>query len=162
VNAASGCDECPDGRDKYSGWGSLDVAKAVEFLNSGNPLPPSDQYEPNDSAPQAHKLWGKRPAFHATLDYWDDPVDAYRVRLLPGQRLSARFAARWANASVRMTLWRPGVKALRGRAGIVAHTKRAGKTQQFSYRAAHGGWYDLELVTVSHGGGGYSLNLTKS
>ncbi|HKD95493.1 MAG TPA: S8 family serine peptidase, partial [Gaiellaceae bacterium] len=103
VNAASGCDECPDGRDKYSGWGSLDVAKAVEFLNSGNPLPPSDQYEPNDSAPQAHKLWGKRPAFHATLDYWDDPVDAYRVRLLPGQRLSARFAARWANASVRMT-----------------------------------------------------------
>ena len=36
VNAANGCADCPDGRDKYSGWGRLDVTKAVDFLSSGN------------------------------------------------------------------------------------------------------------------------------
>ena len=67
------------GRDKLSGWGGLDVTKAVDFLRSGNPLPPSDRLEPNDSPKQARKLWGRRPAFDATLDYWDDPVDDYSV-----------------------------------------------------------------------------------
>ena len=38
VDAASGCDDCPVGRDKLSGWGGLDVSKAVDFLQSG-PLP---------------------------------------------------------------------------------------------------------------------------
>ena len=90
VNAASGCDQCPVGRDKYSGWGRLDVREAVDFLSSGNALPASDRFEPNDSISQAHKLWGKRPAVDATLDYWDDRVDVYRVKLQPGQRLQAR------------------------------------------------------------------------
>ncbi len=162
VNASNGCNECPDGRDKYSGWGSLDVMNAVNFLDSGNPLPPSDRFEPNDSVSQAHKLWGKRPAVAATLDYWDDPVDVYRVRLEPGQRLQARFAAGWANASVGLTLMRPGTKSLRQRAGIVARTRRAGKTQRLSYRVQRGGWYLLELVVARHGGGRYSLDLKKT
>jgi subtilisin family serine protease len=157
VNASNGCDQCPDGRDKYSGWGRLDVTKAVEFLDSGNPLPPSDRLEPNDSVSQAQKLWGKRPAVDATLDYWDDRIDAYRVRLLPGERLHARFAAQWANASVHLTLRRPGKHP-----GIVAETKSAGKTQRLSYRVQHGGWYVLVLRIERHGGGRYSLDLTKS
>lgn len=161
VNASNGCDECPDGRDKYSGWGRLDVTKAANFLSSGNPLPPSDRFEPNDSASEAYKLWGKRPGFAATLDYWDDRVDVYSVRLLPGERLRARFAAGWPNASVGMTLLRPGTKSL-GRAGVVASTRRTGKTQRLSYRAQHGGWYLLELRVARHGGGRYSLNLSKS
>ena len=82
--------QCPTGRDKFSGWGRLDVAKAVDFLDSGSPLPPSDRFEPNDSVSQAHKLWGKRPAVDATLDYWDDPVDVYRVRLEPRAAAAAR------------------------------------------------------------------------
>jgi subtilisin family serine protease len=162
VNASNGCAQCPVGRDKFSGWGRLDVAKAVGFLNSGNPLPPSDRFEPNDSVPQAHKLWGTRSAFDATLDYWDDPVDVYRVRLVPGQRLQARFAARWSSASVALTLWKPGTKSLHGRAGVVARTARPGKTQRLGYRAVRGGWYDLVLRTAGHGGGRYSLDVTKS
>ncbi len=161
VNAANGCDECPDGRDKYSGWGRLDVTKAVNFLSSGN-LPPSDRLEPNDSPSQARKLWGSRPRLDATLDFWDDPVDVYRVWLERGQRLDARLAAGWANASVDLTLLRPGPKSMHGRLSLAAPAAHPGKKQRLSYRAPHGGWYDLKLRIARHGGGRYTLDLTKS
>jgi subtilisin family serine protease len=161
VSAASGCDGCPAGRDKYSGWGGLDVSRAVDFLSSGT-LPPSDRVEPNDTLRQARKLWGNRPGIAATLDYWDDPVDVYRVKLARGERLDVRFAARWPNAKVRLTLLRPGAKSLLK--GRVARTGHAGKTQRRSYRAPHTGWYQVRLQVERHGGGGgrYSLGLTKS
>lgn len=156
VNASNGCDECPNGRDKYSGWGRLDVAKAVDFLSSGNPLPPSDRFEPNDTVSEAHTLWGNRPApFDATLDYWDDPVDVYRVKLAAGQRLHIRVAAGWANAAVNLTLLRPHQRA-------VARTAHPGSTPRLSYRARRGGWYDLKLRMTRHGGGRYSLSLKKT
>jgi thermitase len=157
VNASNGCDECPVGRDKYSGWGRLDVMKAVEFLNSGNPLPPSDHFEPNDTIAQAPRLWGKRQALGATLDYWDDPVDIYRVKLLRGERLQIRFAAAWSNAAVGMTLL-----SLQGRPARVARTAGPGTAQQLSYRARHTGWYAVKLRIARHGGGRYSLDLSKS
>jgi subtilisin family serine protease len=162
VNASNGCDQCPGGRDKYSGWGRLDVTKAVNFVSSGNLLPPSDRLEPNDSVPQARKLWGTRPSINATLDFWDDSTDVYRVKLLRGQRLHARVAAHWSNASVRLTLWRPGTKSLHGRVGPVARTRRHGRTQRLSYPAPRGGWYDVELQINRHGEGAYALQLTKS
>jgi subtilisin family serine protease len=158
VNASSGCSECPDGRDKYSGWGSLDVTKAVDFLSSGNPLPPSDRLEPNDSVSQARKLWGRRPSLVATLDSWDDPRDVYRVKLLRGQRLHVRFEARWPNASVALTLL--GTKSQHARA--LARAARPGSTQRLSYRAPRGGWYDIELRIERQGQGAYALRLTKS
>jgi subtilisin family serine protease len=157
VNASNGCDECPDGRDKYSGWGSLDVTKAVNFLESGNTLPPSDRLEPNDSLSQARKVWGRRPAFDATLDYWDDHVDVYRVRLVRGQRLHVKVVAGWANASVALTFL-----SLPGQPERVARTAHAGRMQQLSYPAPHTGWYAVKLRIVRHGGGRYALHLTKS
>jgi subtilisin family serine protease len=162
VNASSGCAQCPVGRDKYSGWGSLDVLKAVNFLSSGNPLPPSDRFEPNDSASEAHTLWGSHAGFDATLDFWDDPVDVYRVKLSAGERLRARVAAGWLNASVNLTLWRPGTTSMHGRAGLVARTERPGASQRLPYRAPRGGWYLLQLRIKRHGQGRYSLQLTKS
>ncbi len=161
VDAASGCDQCPTGRDKYSGWGSLDVTRAVDFLSSGNALPASDRFEPDDSISQAHKLWGNRPAFDATLDFWDDPSDVYRVKLLPGQRLQARAVAHWSNATVALTLWRPGATSLHTPAGRVAGAAHPGATQRLSYRAPRGGWYIVELRIARHGGGRYALQLTK-
>ena len=161
VNAANGCAECPVGRDLYSGWGSLDVTKAVDFLSSGNRLPPSDRFEPNDGVRQAHKVWGKRPTVNATLDYWDDPRDVYRVRLVRGQRLTARAVARWSKATVALTLRRPGTKSPHGK-GIVAQAPRPWKTQHLSYRAAHTGWYAVTLRITATGGGRYALHLTKS
>jgi subtilisin family serine protease len=162
VDSASGCAECPTGRDKYSGWGALDVQKAVQFLNSGSPPPPSDRLEPNDGATQAPRVWGKRPDVTATLDYWDDPRDVYRVHLDKGQRLQAQFAAHWSQADVDLTLWRPGLSGLRGRKGRVATTASAGRTQRLAYRAQHTGWYYVQLRVVHHGGGRYALQLSKS
>jgi subtilisin family serine protease len=161
VNVATGCAECPLGRDKYSGWGSLDVTSAVNALDPGNQLPPPDRLEPNDTAPQAQKLWGKRPSLNATLDYWDDRVDVYRVKLDRGERLQARVTARWSRAALDLSLWKPGTIAFH-KHGAVAQTSRPGKTQRLSYRARHGGWYLVELRTRQHGGGRYSLRLSKS
>jgi subtilisin family serine protease len=163
INASNGCAACSTGRDKYSGWGRLDVSKAVEALNS--PLPPSDRLEPNDNASQARKLWGKRPGLKATLDYWDDRVDVYRVHLAPGQRLNARAAAEWAHAKVDLTLWRPGITTVfRKHGGKVGQSAHPRETQHLSYRARRGGWYYVELRVTRHGGGGgrYALQLTKS
>jgi subtilisin family serine protease len=161
VDAATGCADCPVGRDKYSGWGRLDVMKAVDFLNSGSPLPPSDRLEPNDNAAQAPKLWGKQRDLQATLDFWDDPRDAYRVSLARGQRLQARAVGHWSRADVDLSLWRPG-SGLHGRKGEVARTAAPGRTQHLSYRAPRSGWYYVELRTVVHGGGRYELQLSKS
>jgi subtilisin family serine protease len=163
VDPATGCAECLTGRDKYSGWGSLDVLNAVDAVNSGL-IPPPDRYEPNDNASQARKLWGKwrRDAFDATLDYWDDPVDIYRVRLVRGQRLQARAVAHWAHAEVDLTLRRPGTKALLHKLVLVDRTRAAGKTQRLGYRAPHTGWYDVELRITHHGSGRYALQLSKS
>ena len=157
VDAATGCDQCPVGRDKYSGWGSLDVEKGVNFLSSGNPLPPSDHFEPNDNPSQAHKLWGKRPALDATLDYWDDRADIYRVKLQRGERLHVRAAAHWANAVV-------GLSIFGSETGKGLRTRHAGRTQRLSYRAPQAGWYDVKLRVLRHGGGGgrYALQVTKS
>jgi subtilisin family serine protease len=157
ANASNGCDQCLDGRDMFSGWGRLDVTKAVNFLSSENTLPPSDRFEPNDRLSQARKVWGKRPAFNATLDFWDDPRDVYRVRLVRGERLHVRVAAGWSNASVGLTLL-----SLQGLPDTVARTARPGRTQQLSYRAPHSGWYAVKLRITRHGGGRYALHLTKS
>jgi subtilisin family serine protease len=166
VNAASGCLLCPVGRDKYSGWGRLDVAKAVGALTSGAPLPTSDHFEPNDDVGQAaHKLWGRTPAVAATIGYWDDPVDIYRVRLSHGQRLQARMQASWTHAAVGVTLWRPGTKTvLKGRRAKwrVAQSAHAGRTGALTYRTRKGGWYYVELKVAKPGAGRYSLRLTKS
>ena len=162
VNASTGCDQCPTGRDKYSGWGRLDVTRAVDFLSSGNLLPGSDRFEPNDSISQAHKVWGKRQAFDATLDYWDDQVDVYRVKLVRGERLRVRVTASWPNAAVALSLWRPGTTSLHKPAGRVAGTAHPGATQRLSYRALRGGWYTVELRATGHGGGSYALQLAKS
>jgi len=48
VNASNGCKQCPLLRDTFSGWGRLDVAKAVGALDGV--IPPPDRYEPNDDA----------------------------------------------------------------------------------------------------------------
>jgi len=161
VDPDSGCEDCPTGRDKLSGWGSLDVAKAVGFLSSGNPPPPSDRLEPNDRPQQARKVWGKRPVVNATLDAWDDSRDIYRVRLVRGQPVDVRAVARWANGAVGLTLWRPETKSAHGRRSLVARAPRPWKTQRLTYRPAHTGWYEVQLRIAGDGGGRYTLSLTK-
>jgi subtilisin family serine protease len=153
VDAATGCSLCPGGRDLYSGWGRLDVKAAVAALSSGTPLPPADRFEPNDRISEAHPLYGRKPSVAATLDYFDDPVDVYRVRLARGERLNAVLHARWAGAAVGLTLWHRAT---------VARTARPGKTQRLSYRAPKAGKYYVEVRDSLPGAGRYVLRLSKT
>ena len=163
VNASNGCAACPTGRDEYTGWGRLDVEQAVAAVNAGA-IPPSDALEPNDKLSQAKKLWGRRPDVRATLDFWNDRVDWYRVRLDKGQWLQARAQARWSGARVRLTLWEPGTPTIlhgNARTRRAAQGGHPGASQHFSYRVPKADWYYVEVGLVRPGAGAYTLELSK-
>jgi subtilisin family serine protease len=149
VSAATGCAACPSGRDKFSGWGSLDVQKAVAAVSQGQ-IPPSDRFEPNDTVQQAYRLRGPRPIVGATLDYWDDTADVYRVKLARGQRLLARVRSR---PTVNLIL-------LSGPKARLAQSA-SGQKQHLAYRVRRTGWYYVEVRTVV-GAGRYTLRLNES
>jgi subtilisin family serine protease len=162
VNATNGCPECAVGRDRFSGAGRLDVARAIAALQG--PSPASDKYETNDDAgTQAWQLWGKTITVSATLDYYDDPVDVYKIALGPGERLKAKLTATWAGAAVNLVLWRPGTIHVTGSQTKpqlrISQTVRAGA---LGYRAKVRGWYYLELKAAAPGSGPYTLTLTKT
>jgi subtilisin family serine protease len=165
VNAGTGCVRCALLRDPLSGWGRLNIANAIGAL-SGR-LPPADRYETNDDAgTQARTLWGTRQHFTATLDYYDDQVDVYRVALRKQQRLTATVAAGWTGANVALELWRPGTPKVDQRATVrkfrAAQAAVPGSDQRLGFVAPVTGWYYVEVKTTSPGFGSYALNLRKS
>src|SRR5437763_858809 len=83
----------------------------------------------------------------ATLDYWDDNVDVYRIHLNRGQRLFARLTPDVA-AHVSLALWAPGTKLVEG---ISADTgdrllegRLVGGQERLAFRAPQAGVYFLE------------------
>jgi subtilisin family serine protease len=163
VNAATGCSKCGPLRDAFSGWGRLDIAKAAAAL-AAPPAP--DRFETNDDAGAlAHTLWGKKSAFTATLDYYDDPVDVYRVALAPHERLVAKVNGSWAGAQVKLSLWRPGTREvdvpLQGRLRA-AQSALPGARQRVSFTSRGRGWYYVEVKVASPGSGPYTLDLVKT
>ena len=103
----TGCNLCAPGRDSLTGWGRLDIFAAIRRLESGVPLPRADAFEPNDNAGR----WARRLAvprtIAATLDYWDDRIDVYTIRLYKGEKLYARLT-RAGGALVKLVLWNRG------------------------------------------------------
>ncbi|HLX20099.1 MAG TPA: S8 family serine peptidase [Gaiellaceae bacterium] len=153
VNASTGCTACVAGRDRYSGWGSLDVASAVAVaMGASGGYPPPDRYEPNDTIAEAPLLSGAKLNFQATLDYWDDPTDIYRLRLKQGATLQASMHAKWKGALVLMTLLNASGGTLLGQASA------AGVAQSFAYRARKAGVFYVELQD-QQGAGAYLLRL---
>ncbi len=147
ANAATGCTMCPSGRDRFTGWGTLDVENALTLLAAGH-LPPVDHYEPNDNAgPWAHALPPLPHTIQATLDYWDDDVDVYRVYLQKGRALYARVTPE-SPGTVRMRLWAPGtqrVDTLDVQQSLIAQSHVSGPQSRLAYRATRTGTYYLEL-----------------
>ncbi|HEY5294705.1 MAG TPA: S8 family serine peptidase [Gaiellaceae bacterium] len=146
--ASTGCGECPVGRDAFTGWGTLDVASALAMLTGGAAVPPPDHYEPNDDAgPWAHSLPPLPRTIKASLDYWDDNIDVYRVQLDKGSRLFARVTAQ--GTGVHVSLWRPGTQHVDGlsvdNSARLVQSHRVGQQLRLSYRAAKAGVYYLEL-----------------
>jgi Subtilase family len=153
VNGATGCADCPNGRDAFTGWGRLDVLSALTMLGDGTDLPPTDPYEPNDDAgPWAHALPPLPRTVDATLDYWDDNVDVYRVRLTRGARLFVHVDPK-ASGALRLALWAPGTKTVEGlrvdTTARVAVGRRVGRQSRLAYTAHTGGVYYLELKLIT-------------
>jgi subtilisin family serine protease len=164
VTAASGCPRCALLRDPFSGWGRLNIAKAVSSL--AGPLPAPDRYETNDDAgTEAHTVWGKRVKLTASVDYYEDPVDVYRIALAPHERLTAKLAGGWPGAQVKLALWKPGtrsVDAVGSRDLRAAQSAMPGSTQQVRFTARGRGWYYVEVKVSAPGFGPYTLSLDKT
>jgi subtilisin family serine protease len=166
VNAATGCRRCPLLRDPYSGWGQLDVAAALRTL--AGPLPPVDRYESNDDAGgRAFALWGSSIDVTATLDFWDDQIDVYKVRLRKGQTVAVALHGP-AGIDASLVLWRPGTQRVEGlspdlQARRLTQSVHAGSSDEhFLHRARQDGWYYVEVKLPSPGSGQYRLHVVKS
>jgi hypothetical protein len=162
----SGCAACPDGRDALSGWGTLDVASALARHTTGVPLPRPDRYEPNDDAgPWAHALPPLPRTIDASLDFWDDNLDVYRVRLRKGERVFARLTP-GTKSSVVLSLWAPGtqrLEALDAQEARLSVSRRVGNQSRLAYRARATGVYYLsaKLVTPTRNPVQYRLGVSR-
>jgi subtilisin family serine protease len=166
LNASNGCRKCPLLRDALSGWGRLNIAKALGSLAGA--LPPPDRLETNDDVgPTTPQLFGSRGTVTATGDFWDDAIDVYRVRLRAGQTLSATLAGP-TRTSVELRLWKPRTPSVVG--VTFAHFRAAQSVarpsgrQQLRYRVAKrgGGMYAIEVQFPAGGAGRYTLTWAKA
>ena len=162
ANASNGCRACPLGRDPYTGWGRLDVTAALAAIEG--PLPARDRYEPNDDGGRgAYTLWGAKRRVEASLDFWDDQNDVYRVRLRRGQRIYASLVGPRGTDPV-LAVWRPGTANIDdlGRQGLRANvSRRAGPNDFIGYRARREGWHYLQVKLPTQGAGAYRLAVVK-
>lgn len=163
VNAANGCKSCPLLRDSLSGWGRLDVSKAIASLDGVIPAP--DRYEPNDDAgSQAARLTAGVTSVKATIDFWDDNIDTYRIYLRKGQRLKLGLNGP-AGATSNLLLWKPGAKRvndLRTQNLRAAQAIGPGFSHRLGYRVPKKGWYYVEVKVTTRGSGPYELTITRS
>jgi subtilase family protein len=113
VNAATGCSKCPPGRDSLTGWGRLDVQAALTMLHNGTALPKPDFGEPNDGVGNDAHAFGPPRTIAASLDFWDDPLDVYSLRLQKGRQLFVRLSPSRSSA-VSLLLWKPGTQHVEG------------------------------------------------
>jgi hypothetical protein len=164
VSPASGCAECTLGRDALSGWGRLDVAAAIAAL--AKPLPARDRLEPNDDAgSRAVSVSGVNRRVNATVDFWDDQDDVYRIRLGKGQRVYVGLTGSERSADLSLAFWRHGttsigdVRSFRMRVRVSA---RPGAREYLSYRAPDAGDYFVQVRMSSPGVTRYRLAIVKS
>jgi subtilisin family serine protease len=159
----TGCYRCMTGHDALTGWGLLDVASAVRRLTFAPPEP--DRHEANDDASIAASLWGRRgQRVRATIDYWDDRVDVYKIKLRRGQRLVARLRGPFG-ADSNLFLWRPGTERIGGKSAdrrmLAAVSKTPGSTERLRLNVRRTGWYYLVVRVSTPGSGRYTLRYRK-
>ena len=164
VTPLTGCKRCQYDRDRLSGWGRLDVTAAIDALRAGE-YGALDAYEPNDDAgARAWPLGVGRSHVLASLDYWEDRVDVYRVELRRGEGLRASVRGP-AGTDTNLMLWKPGLRRLGGPASqrlMAARSASPGAVESVSYRAPAAGWYFVQVSIREGGFGAYSLRLARS
>ena len=155
---ANGCDDCGPGPDALTGFGRLDIGRAMDTLTAGAPA--ADRLEPNDDVGPRAALVDRKLNTRPTLDWWDDPTDIYRVYLRRGQRMSV--VVRSTNVDPSLLLWKPGLHRLadvrsdlRARRSIHAF----GVPERISYRSHKSGWYYVQVKLARPGFGPYRIKL---
>jgi subtilisin family serine protease len=159
----TGCVRCSTGRDALTGWGLLDVANAVRRMSDSPP--DRDRYEANDEVATAAEIWGRKgQRIRATLDYWDDRVDVYKIKLRPGQRLVARLKGP-IGANSNLFLWKPGTQRIGGKSAdrrlLAAQSKSPRSIERIRLNVQRGGWYYLVVKVSTQGSGRYALTYRK-
>jgi hypothetical protein len=159
----TGCLRCYVGRDPLTGSGLLDIGSAVKALD--DPLPDPDRYEANDRVSSAAEVWGRKgQRIKATIDYWDDRVDIYKVKVRRGQKIVALLRGA-AGANSDLFLWKPGTTSIGGSAVdqrfLAAQSRSPGSLDKIKLRVRQGGWYYLVVKIASPGSGKYTLRYRK-
>ena len=159
----TGCVRCYIGRDPLTGWGLLDIGTAVRAL--GDPLPEPDLYEANDRVSTATSLWGRKgQRIKATIDYWDDRYDIYKIKIHRGQKIVALLRGP-AAANSDLFLWKPGTTSIGGSAVaqrfLAAQSRSPGSLDRIRLRVRQTGWYYLVVKIASPGSGQYTLKYRK-
>ncbi len=157
---SNGCGACVSGRDRFTGYGRLDQTASLELLATDVPL--ADRYEPNDDAGvTAYPLFGQRRQVEATIDYWNDRDDVYRVYLRAGERITVTSAE---GASVRpaLALWRPGTVAVDAKSAAVRRVATRPAGGALAYKSRVAGWYVLHVRATRAFSGAYRLAVAKS
>ena len=128
---------------------------------------PATFCEPNDDAGKlSSTVWTHGfGTINATLDYWEDPVDVYRIKLKKKQHLTL-FLNGPQGTDSSLVLWRPGTKSVRDLSPAaqkmrVAQSRRRGGVERIKgFRARRGGWYYVEVRMAARLGpasGSYQL-----
>ena len=110
-------------------------------------------------------MWGKDVKVRASVDYYEDPVDVYRVSLGAHEQLAARVVGAWPGAQVRLSLWKPGTRRIdetRAKTLRAAQSAAPGSTQRVQFTAPGRGFYYVEVKVVSPGYGPYTLTVSKT
>ena len=161
ANPETGCSACAYGRDSLTGWGTLDIAKTLSALNG--PIPPASRYEPtNDAGPQAYLLPRAQASITADLDYWENPVDVYRIRLVRRKQLWVRLTASMGQTT--LALWAPATEHVQATATAAAPKGRliaatdVRPAKHLHYIAPRTGWYYLEVDLRAQGNSAYTLS----
>lgn len=151
-------DIAPKGVDDRTGWGLLDIPKALT-----RPLPAIDPLEPNDDVDQikAHGIFRTaarpltaparpRASFRARLHRREDPDDVYRFWVPAKRVVNARVAP---TADLSVAVWRAGTRsvyergAARRRDLIAASAHRGGRPEmiQIENEEPRGYWAYLDV-----------------
>jgi hypothetical protein len=156
----TGCRRCTPDRDRISGWGSLNVAAAVNFPI--NRLPAIDVREPNDDAGARASVYRKRTGhISASLDFWDDQTDVYAVRLRRNGRLAVTLTGR-TTADVNLFLWRPGTRRIGLTRRLADRSAGPGRSEFINFRARQRpGVYYVQVKIMEPGATGYTLRVVK-
>jgi hypothetical protein len=99
----------------------------------------------------------------ATIDFWDDQIDVYRLYLRKNQKVKLTLNGP-EGSTANLLLWKPGttrVNELRNQHLRAAQSVGPGPTHGIGYKATKSGWYYAEVKLTARGFGPYELTITR-